>query len=316
MLNTQVLRAVRNGSTISGVEVENTDGSRQIVNVKNGGKVILAAGAMSSPRILYNSGIGPADQINIVKNGCTRVTLPDESEWLDLPVGQNLRDHPIFTLTFNTTSQAANMVAMDFTSPNQTDIDLFAQASGPLAQSGQRLAFWTSLNSTNGTTRFFQGTCSSTSTGSVRIKLYLTHGLTSTGVLGITSTGATEFTTNPWMNTAEDQEAIISMIDSIYASASNSTIITPTSSSGASMVSNSAYTQGDHFVGTTMMGESNDGTAVVDTDTKVFGTDNLFVVDASIHPDLVSPPLVTKLEIYLLIMTADWKHTSDRHGRC
>lgn len=34
------------------------------------------------------------------------------------------------------------------------------------------------------------------------------------------------------------------------------------------------------------MGTSNDGTAVVDTDTKVFGTDNLFVVDASIHPDL------------------------------
>ena len=291
MLNTQVVRAVHNGSTISGVEVENNEGSRQIINVNDSGKVILAAGAMSSPRILYNSGIGPADQINIVKNGCTSVTLPDESEWIDLPVGQNLRDHPIFTLTFNTTSQAANMVAADFTSPNQTDINLFAQASGPLAQSGQSLAFWTSLNSTNGT-RFFQGTCSSTSTGSVRIKLYLTHGLTSTGVLGITSTGATEFTTDPWMNTTEDQEAIISMIDNIYASASNSTIMTPTSSSGASMVSSSAYTQGDHFVGTTMMGESSDGSAVVDTNTKVFGTDNLFVVDASIHPDLVSPSLV------------------------
>ncbi|KAE9373549.1 hypothetical protein N431DRAFT_504192 [Stipitochalara longipes BDJ] len=264
MLNTQVIRAVRNGLTVSGVEVENSNGSRQIINVNDGGKVILAAGAMSSPRILYNSGIGPADQINIVKNGCTSVTLPDESEWIDLPVGNNLRDHPLFTLTFNTTSQAPDMVAADFTSPNQTVVDLFAQASGPL----------------------HKGTCSSTATGSVRIKLYLTHGLTSTGVLGITSSGATEFTTNPWLNTAEDQAAIITMIDSIYAPASNSTIITPTSSSGASMVSSSAYTQGDHFVGTTMMGESNDGTAVVDTNTKVFGTDNLFVVDASIHLDL------------------------------
>ena len=40
-----------------------------------------------------------------------------------------------------------------------------------------------------------------------------------------------------------------------------------------------------------MMGESNDGMAVVDTNTKVFGTDNLFVVDASIHADLVSLPV-------------------------
>jgi hypothetical protein len=54
------------------------------------------------------------------------------------------------------------------------------------------------------------------------------------------------------------------------------------------MVSSSTYTQGDHFVETTVMGESNNGTAVVDTNTKVFVTDNLFVVDASIHPDLVS----------------------------
>lgn len=88
------------------------------------------------------------------------------------------------------------MVAADFTSPNQTDIHPFAQQSGPLVQSGQRFSFWTSLNSTNGT-RFFQGTCSATAVGNVRIKLYLTHGLPSTGVLGITSSGATEFTTDP-----------------------------------------------------------------------------------------------------------------------
>ena len=79
-LNTQVIRAVRNGSTVSGVEVESSDGSRQIINVNDGGKVILAAGTMSSPRILYNSGIGPSDQINIVKTGCSSVILPDESE--------------------------------------------------------------------------------------------------------------------------------------------------------------------------------------------------------------------------------------------
>jgi cellobiose dehydrogenase (acceptor) len=284
-LNTKVIRAIRNGTTITGVEVETSTGAKQIINVNDGGKVVLASGAMSTPRILFNSGIGPTDQIATVASGCTSVTLPPAADYINLPVGQNLKDHPIFTLTFNTTaSNATSMLASAFTSPNTTDIDLFAHASGPLAQSGQRLNFWTSLNTTNGT-RYFQGTCSSAAAGTVRIKLYLTHGATSSGVLGITSTGATTFTTEPWMTTADDTAAATTMINSLLDSASNSTIIKPIGGlTAASAIA--GLTTGDHFVGTAMMGETNDGTSVVDTDTKVWGTDNLFVVDASIHPDL------------------------------
>ncbi|KAH8672540.1 hypothetical protein BGZ60DRAFT_374213 [Tricladium varicosporioides] len=290
-LNTKVLRAIRTGSTVSGVEVETSTGARQIINLNTNGRVILAAGAMSSPRILMNSGIGPTDQITTVKNGCTGITLPDESDWINLPVGQNLKDHPIFTLTFNTTSSvnATSMLASAFTSPNTTDIDLFAHASGPLAQSGQRLNFWTSLNttSTNGTeTRYFQGTCNSPAAGQVRIKLYLTHGATSSGVLGITPPGATEFTTDPLMNTAADKSAVISFIDSLLTAASNSSIMIPSSSTATGSSLSQSYISGDHFVGTAVMGTSNDGSSVVDTDTRVWGMDNLFVVDASIHPDL------------------------------
>lgn len=84
--------------------------------------------------------------------------------------------------------------------------------------------------------------------------------------------------------------------------------------SGASLVSN--YITGDHFVGTAMMGTSNDGTAVVDTDTKVFGTDNLFVVDASIHPDLVSPVICNSSRKHTNRYLAYWKHPGDCHGCC
>ena len=42
----------------------------------------------------------------------------------------------------------------------------------------------------------------------------------------------------------------------------------------------SALNPGSHYVGTAAMG------AVTDADTRVRGTDNLFVVDASMHPDL------------------------------
>ncbi|TGO59962.1 hypothetical protein BOTNAR_0153g00160 [Botryotinia narcissicola] len=253
--NTKVVRGIRsstNSTTFSGVEVENSNtGVRQIINLNAGGKLILAAGAKSTPRILMNSGIGPADQITTVKNG------------------------------------SSCLASTDFTSPSTANIDLFAQQTGPLVQSGQRLNFWTSLNTTSGT-KYFQGTCNSPASGQIRIKLYLTHGLTSTGVLGITSSGATEFTTNPWMNTADDQSAMETIIDYFLNAAKNSTVLTASDSTitGASLVSAGTYVTGDHFTGTAIMGETNDGTSVVDTNTQVWGTDNLFVVDASMHPDM------------------------------
>jgi cellobiose dehydrogenase (acceptor) len=47
----------------------------------------------------------------------------------------------------------------------------------------------------------------------------------------------------------------------------------------------------NHWMGTAKLGTDdgrNGGSAVVDTNTKVYGTDNLFVVDASIFPGMPS----------------------------
>jgi cellobiose dehydrogenase (acceptor) len=61
------------------------------------------------------------------------------------------------------------------------------------------------------------------------------------------------------------------MIDTIFAAARDSSIITPSDSTqtGASIVNANSYAQGDHFVGTTIIGEINDGSSMVDTNTKV-----------------------------------------------
>ncbi|EKD19944.1 uncharacterized protein L3040_002377 [Drepanopeziza brunnea f. sp. 'multigermtubi'] len=287
ILETKVVRVVRNGSTATGVEVEDSTGARQIINLNEGGSVILSSGSMSSPRILYNSGIGPADQLTTVQGGSACVTLPEEADWIDLPVGQNLKDHPMFTLDFNTSAVEDTLIAKDFTSPSQTNIELFAQEVGPLVQGGQRLNFWTSKNTTSGT-KYFQGTSFANRADGVRVRLYMTHGATSVGALGINAQGATIFTTDPWMNTEDDQSAMAEMIDELLAGARAGTLLTPADPdvTGASLVADKAYVTGSHFVGTAMMGETNDGSSVVDTCGRVWGTDNIYVVDASIHPDL------------------------------
>ncbi|KAI4606814.1 hypothetical protein J4E80_009893 [Alternaria sp. BMP 0032] len=291
MMNTNVVRAVREGSAVSGIEVETADGKRVIYNVNKGGSVILAAGSMSTPRILFNSGIGPADQLKTVASGSSKVTLPDEADWIDLPVGAEIKDHPIFTVKFNTSTPLAGTDKDALITPDQNTIDLFAKGSGELAQSGQRLNWWSSVNTTDGSEIFFQGTCNSPSDNTIQMKVYITHGLQSVGSLGITADGATSFITDPHMTSDVDTEAITMMMDRLIAmtKGGNSTLTVQapagvTNVTGADLIK--SFKTGSHYVGTAKMGTKGDAGVVVDTDTKVYGTDNLFVVDASIHPDL------------------------------
>ncbi|CAO2658307.1 Nn.00g060300.m01.CDS01 [Neocucurbitaria sp. VM-36] len=291
MMNTKVVRAVREGSTVTGVEVETEDGQRIIYKVNAGGSVILAAGSMSTPRILFNSGIGPSDQLQTVASGTSGVSLPDKADWIDLPVGAEIKDHPIFTIKFKTNTPMQAETTTSFTNPNQTTIDLFAKGSGILAQSGQRLSWWSSVNTSDGSEIFFQGTCNGPANNTIQMKVYITHGLQSVGSLGVTADGATTFITNPHMTSDIDTEAITMMMDRLLkmTNTANSTltIIPPTGVSnvtGADLIKE--FKTGAHYVGTAKMGTKGDPGVVVDTNTKVYGVDNLFVVDASMHPDL------------------------------
>ncbi|KAM0559941.1 hypothetical protein ACHAPJ_003893 [Fusarium lateritium] len=285
-LNTKVLRVIRDGKTVTGIEIQSGPSTRQIIKVKDNGAVILAAGALSTPRLLVNSGIGPAEQIQAVSNGSQRITVPSKDQWIDLPVGKNLKDHPIFTVKLKTKQSLTAMTETDVTSPSQTNIDLYAQGAGLLAQSGQRFIFWDSVTGSDGVERYVQGTCSASADDTIKLKVYLTHGATSSSSLTVTSSGATVQVSEPYMKTAGDKEAIQSFMKKIieFASKPNSTLSIASNATAESLTSE--YISGSHYVGTARMGAENDGNSVVDTDAKVWGTENLFVVDASIHPDL------------------------------
>lgn len=287
-LNTKLIRVVRNNSTATGVEVETSSGARQIINLKSGGSVILAGGALSTPRMLINSGIGPKEQIQTVKSGSVSVTLPDEADWLELPVGKYLQDHPIFTVELTTKDSLYAEPKTAFTSPNSSVTTEFnTLSSGLLAQPGQRLNFWTTTTANDSSTYYVQGTVNAPSTNTIKIKTYLTHGITSTGVLGITSQGATEITTTPYLQTASDKAAITNWMNKLISMvAADDSPFEALNKTAAELIDTTNISEGDHYVGSARMGTANDGTSVVDTNLKVWGTDNIYVVDGSVHPDL------------------------------
>lgn len=115
-MNTTAKRVVRTGGHATGVEIDctpNASGHVGVVSVTPGtGRVILSAGAFGSAKLLLRSmtsltldmmrnqadssgvgGIGPTDQLNVVKNSTDGPTMIASDSWINLPVGYNLDDH-------------------------------------------------------------------------------------------------------------------------------------------------------------------------------------------------------------------------------
>lgn len=94
---TTVKRVIRTAGHVTAVEVEpyQDGGYKGIVKVtQDTGRVILSAGTFGSAKILMRSGIGPADQLAIVKSSAIDgSTMIDSNSWINLPVGYNLDDH-------------------------------------------------------------------------------------------------------------------------------------------------------------------------------------------------------------------------------
>jgi cellobiose dehydrogenase (acceptor) len=290
-LNTKVIRVIRNGSSITGIETETAQG-REIINLQPGGSILLAAGAMSTPRILFNSGIGPSKEINIVKSGTTKVKLPDERDWISLPVGLEMKDHSRYMLYFNVTGSMATKSKQELMKPSEAEKDLFRAGSGVLTQSFQRMDTFRRIKTSDGHSIMLQSHCSSPQNDTVQIMLLMTHGLTSRGVLSINPAGNTLFSKEPWTNTDTDREAWTIAIDELLNMArkpGSRLVYSGGRDVTAASILSTPVQQGIHVAGGAKMGADDGrqgGTAVVDLNNKVYGTDNLFVVDASFHPDL------------------------------
>lgn len=133
--DTSVRRVVREGSRITGVELESNSRGAGVVNVTaNTGRVVLSAGYFGSPKILFRS--GPDEQLQVVANsesdGSTSV---DKTQWLRLPVGESLKDHQVTDFQISHPSVKnydwSNEI---WANPVQTDVEQYLQdRSGMLA---------------------------------------------------------------------------------------------------------------------------------------------------------------------------------------
>ncbi|OLN93072.1 Cellobiose dehydrogenase 6 [Colletotrichum chlorophyti] len=308
---TTVKRVVRSGGHITGIEVEpfQDGGYVGTVNVTPvTGRVILSAGTFGSAKLLLRSGIGPRDQLEVVKGSTDGPTMISNSSWINLPVGYNLEDHT----NTDTVATHPQVQFYDFyeayNAPNATEKDAYLQKrSGILAQSAPNIGplFFEEIKGADGITRQLQytarmeGSLGTPDDYAITISQYLGRGATSRGRMTIQPSLATAVTVNPYLNDKNDAEAVIKGLENLQAALKNVPNLVwshpPPGTSVRDYVTNmlisTSNRRANHWIGTNKLGTRdgrNSGDAVVDVNTKVYGTDNLFVVDASIFPGMVT----------------------------
>ncbi|KAL4892213.1 hypothetical protein BDV59DRAFT_193757 [Aspergillus ambiguus] len=234
-------------------------------------------------------------------------TMIEQSKWIELPVGENLVDHTNTDLVLT----HSDVVFYDFYAAYNTPIESDAQnylnnRIGPLAQAAPNIGpiFFDQVTGSDGVTRQIQWTARMEGSHSIpdghaiTVSQYLGRGMSSRGRLTLTASLDTTVSTLPWLRDQADIDAVIKGIENlqIALSRSNLTWAYPTSNTSVAdfvneMPITASTRRANHWMGTCKLGTDDGrsgGTAVVDLNTKVYGMDNLFVVDASIFPGMVT----------------------------
>lgn len=306
--NVTVSRAVRTGSKATGVSAM-VDGVETTINLSSTGRVVFSGGAVFSPALLMQSGIGPEDVLTTLSEAGALDPSLTPSSWLNnSDVGAGLFDNP--NTFIELTGPTIDSYTYSYDSPVEADREMYLKdRSGPYSYAGQTSAFWTYINHTDGTAPTgLQGTIGTagysdfTNDSTITLNIYGTSGLLSTGkvVLNqdpktgkfIPGGGDGNFYSDPAGRDADD---IAQFIADLFAALDKSgSGLVPLNIPKAAtkeeiktyITTSSAYARGmvNHWSSSCRIGKC------VDAQTRVVGTENMHVVDASILAPLTVNP--------------------------
>ncbi|GAW11679.1 hypothetical protein ANO14919_010270 [Xylariales sp. No.14919] len=268
------------------------------------GRVIVSAGAIGSPGLLMHSGIGPSEVLSTLPT-----TGPPLSSWVvNSEVGEGLFDNPNTFIELSGPSIESYTHSYD--NPVPADRDLYLDSrSGPYAVASQTSVFWGYVPNLDGTRTGVQGTIDSsgfgefTANNTITMNIYGTSGLYSAGRVVLSddenfvpgaSAGVYYSDPRDGMNIATFIHSIFQHLPSSTPEAPSTVGLTPLNIPRHSTVEEiynyittySAYAVGSvqHWSSSCRIGRC------VDADTRVIGTTNIHVVDASIVSPLTVNP--------------------------
>lgn len=227
-LNTSVERINRIGGHAVNLDVSPTNNGGRIGSVKLTpvtGRVILAAGAFGTPKILFRSGIGPKDMLDVVASSSDAKVMVNSTSWINLPVGQGLNDH----LNTDTVISHPNVSYYDWPAAWNTPIEedkvnYLTKRIGPLTQAAPNIGpmMWEEVKGPDGIVRQFQwtsrveGSMGEPNGNTMTLSLYLGRGSVSRGRTSINRGLNMVVSTIPYGD-PNDLAAVAIAIDSMVA---------------------------------------------------------------------------------------------------
>lgn len=290
--NAKVQHIVQSQGQASAVVYE--DGKKQLVTAKltSRGVVVLAAGALNTPQILFHSGIGPEKQLQSMAKMDKFEGIPrNESAWvINDNVGKSVFDTNVVFTTF----KHPEMKAFLFKKRPQDAIDQYMKdQSGPWANPGPVLIAYESFE-VNGREYDFQVTVlphgfgdSASLPDALTLSLYVNNP-ESRDHISYTADGTFKVSTKgTWhMGTAGDTEAMVQYTKKVIAAmeaegASFIPEMTP-----EEFVEESRGLVTHHFGGSCYTSSEKDDTKrCADETFRVIGTKNIYVSDASLQKE-------------------------------
>ncbi|CAI4217414.1 unnamed protein product [Parascedosporium putredinis] len=230
---TAVTRVVRTGGHVTALEVEpflNGGYVGKVSLTPVTGRVILSAGTFGSAKILMRSGIGPLDQLEVVKTSADGPTMVAEDQWIKLPVGYNLEDHTNTDTVITHPSVEFYDFYEAWDAPIVADKDSYLnKRTGILAQAAPNIGpvFFDQIRGNDGITRQLQwtarveGTFETPNGKAITMSQYLGRGAKSRGRMTIARNLNTAVTTVPYLQDSNDVEAVIKGIENLQAALAN-----------------------------------------------------------------------------------------------
>lgn len=305
LTGTQVQYIIRDDQHATGVVAKSVNGTVTF-NLTPNGRIILSAGAIISPSILYKSGIGPEDVLTDYSKAGSGSYNNDSSWIINNDIGEGLFDNPNTFIELS--APAVDAYFYDYNNPLPADRDLYLDSrSGPYSFAGQTSVFWSYVDNSDGSRTGIQGTIGIsgysgyTGNNTITLNIYGTSGMASSGRVILSSDGS--YTPVPsgaiYYGNPRDSNAIASFIYDIFQALPDSSPsepaadgLTPLNIARRSTLEEikqyittpSAYAVGSvqHWTSSCRIGKC------VDQNAQVIGTENIHVVDASI----VAPPTV------------------------
>jgi cellobiose dehydrogenase (acceptor) len=293
----QVKRVQRNGGKATAVEAV-VDGKATTYKLSQKGRVILSGGSFFSPQLLMMSGIGDPASLAGLKSNKLLSMAP--SQWINnTAVGDHLFDNPnTFIILSGPNVQSYNF---NYSSPIPADEDLYLNSrSGPYASAGPTGLLWDHVTQPDNSKITVQGTLDVHGSfgyngkDTVTLNVYATSGAKSKSRIVLNEKGLPGPASDFLYSNPADADAVATVIAKIFKALPASglkSLNLPSTSSKQDILkyitTPSEYTRGyvNHWSGSCKIG------ACVDSNTKVFGMDNLHVVDSSITEAFTTNPM-------------------------